>query len=38
MLVFPVSPPDKKLLPASASSACGSYSSEGKCSAGDSWQ
>ena len=30
IFVFPVSPPDEKLLPVSASSACGSYSCGGK--------
>ena len=38
MLVFLASPTEEKLLPVSASSACGSYSCGGKCSAGYSWQ
>ena len=29
MLVFPLRPPDEKLLPAATSSACDSYSGEG---------
>ena len=37
-LVFPVPSPDEKLLPVLASSSCGCYSCEWKCSAGYSWQ